>query len=1141
MCGTGTEKNKRILIPSPPGEMAPSITVPPDSTKVTAEQQQELPEQKLLPVVEARTPPSGVTCSPDVVSGTSFKEAHVANLSDDKDLQKAIALSIQEQHHHQLQQHFGKPGGDSGANPAVDNSVMIVSAEDREVSRALEESLRELPNVVTKKHLCNPIERKREPGVPVGLLNIGNSCWFNVVSQPLFHIPGFRDMILNYRTTASSQSSNPTSKEKCDSNPKFALALSKLFALMLASEQKYVIPTECVCLFQGGDPEMRRNEQEDVCEFIHKLLERLEVEYNEIMREEGEEKESCGLSKDVLFTNPIMKLFYGQFKKDPICIDDCRGDQVTKQETFGQYPLHVLKYGDIHDSILASMSVRLPVPGLGKSCSSEDLKSEDAYEVQQECWFKLLPPVLIFSLSRYEFSQATQRAEKVHNKFEFPDRLYMDRYMEANKQLVRKKHVQVAAIKKQLACLNLTLRQYQNFGSGEKKYPLQDVLAYSLEFAETCRTIKEKRTQMSQVEETNEAAPKIEIEMPEIVIENCPSESCLSDDVDNACMTATHDRMSESEDPVKGGVESMDVDSSEEGKSSMPVDSLNVRYDPPEADPISDNELALLRRCISQWECKIRHTEAELCWHINELENRLKCMYSEPELMRIGYELHAVVVHEGQASAGHYWVYIRSPDGWRKYNDVQVNESSWEELQQDSLGGQNNASAYCLMYTDMDRRSVLFPPRDDSSDNLLDALPLHLQEYVKQDNLAFREEIDNWDSKLSKVENFPRVTVVKGNISGASRPHSASAPPPTAPNSPTICRPAASFEECLDAGFYVSVSSSLARVLSTLLKKELESRALKFKETETEEKSNISAVTVGILQRSLDAITDARKPCPSQTTTYFLQDFCLFLFHCKAKNAENLIQLHSCILLRQILLAETSQDPLVEVAICNCNQFITEIVTKLKTIDLSMLYEAWHEKFKLLLDSVWHLVCGWKAFETKNYREALPLFLKSHHLYRDIFMVKSVDLSEFLNLDSLRAIEDVILKYRCKCLLALNEQLIKIFLESKNIKCGEEVVHCVTGLLVPALSELSTCRQEADAVVAVRRQWCELLERQLAPHCSQLIEQLLEALLTIECSGSVDQRYKALPVSIKPMPVLSVLDAEYTKLLNDLSLVTTSL
>lgn len=67
---------------------------------------------------------------------------------------------------------------------------------------------------------------------------------------------------------------------------------------------------------------------------------------------------------------------------------------------------------------------------------------------------------------------------------------------------------------------------------------------------------------------------------------------------------------------------------------------------------------------------------------------------------KVPYRLHAVLVHEGQANAGHYWAYIydHHQNRWMKYNDISVTKSTWEELERDSFGGYRNASAYCLMY-----------------------------------------------------------------------------------------------------------------------------------------------------------------------------------------------------------------------------------------------------------------------------------------------------------------------------------------------------------------------------------------------------------------------------------------------------------
>ena len=143
-------------------------------------------------------------------------------------------------------------------------------------------------------------------------------------------------------------------------------------------------------------------------------------------------------------------------------------------------------------------------------------------------------------------------------------------------------------------------------------------------------------------------------------------------------------------------------------------------------------------------------------------EDSLSAVYSDDSMNTVVYHLHAVLVHQGQASGGHYWSYIRKPPslhvetphapgkpssvadthkssqpstssevamnspatssadsgggtegagggkgeegssaksrGWLKFNDVSVHEVEWEEVVKESYGGHHNTSAYCLIY-----------------------------------------------------------------------------------------------------------------------------------------------------------------------------------------------------------------------------------------------------------------------------------------------------------------------------------------------------------------------------------------------------------------------------------------------------------
>ena len=111
--------------------------------------------------------------------------------------------------------------------------------------------------------------------------------------------------------------------------------------------------------------------------------------------------------------------------------------------------------------------------------------------------------------------------------------------------------------------------------------------------------------------------------------------------------------------------------------------------------------------------------------------------------VQLPYRLHAVLVHEGQASGGHYWAYIQDPkqQRWCKFNDITVSEVTWEEVSHESLGGYRHVSAYCLMYIDARREGCI------DAGSAIQELPADLQELVDKDNAEFENELREWDEK----------------------------------------------------------------------------------------------------------------------------------------------------------------------------------------------------------------------------------------------------------------------------------------------------------------------------------------------------------------------------------------------------------
>ena len=75
-------------------------------------------------------------------------------------------------------------------------------------------------------------------------------------------------------------------------------------------------------------------------------------------------------------------------------------------------------------------------------------------------------------------------------------------------------------------------------------------------------------------------------------------------------------------------------------------------------------------------------------------------------LNKTPYYLHAIVVHDGNATSGHYFVYIFDwhKKVWHKFNDMQVKEVPEEEGFQHSNGAFSWYTAHWVVYIDEDTK-----------------------------------------------------------------------------------------------------------------------------------------------------------------------------------------------------------------------------------------------------------------------------------------------------------------------------------------------------------------------------------------------------------------------------------------------------
>ncbi|KAJ1657966.1 ubiquitin-specific protease ubp2 [Dispira simplex] len=98
----------------------------------------------------------------------------------------------------------------------------------------------------------------------------------------------------------------------------------------------------------------------------------------------------------------------------------------------------------------------------------------------------------------------------------------------------------------------------------------------------------------------------------------------------------------------------------------------------------------------------VEEKKSELTRNIEQWRQEIKGVYAD--LQNVDYHAHAVFMHRGEASFGHYWVYIfdHKHHRWLKYNDEIVTHVPDSEVFGDTTG--SNANPYLIVYA---RRSQL--------------------------------------------------------------------------------------------------------------------------------------------------------------------------------------------------------------------------------------------------------------------------------------------------------------------------------------------------------------------------------------------------------------------------------------------------
>ncbi|XP_068036758.1 ubiquitin carboxyl-terminal hydrolase 25 isoform X4 [Anomalospiza imberbis] len=787
--------------------------------------------------------------------------------------------------------------------------------------------------------------------------------------------------------------------------------LRYLFALLVGSKRKYVDPSRAVEIlkdaFKSND-----SQQQDVSEFTHKLLDWLEDAF-QIKAEEERDGEKP--------KNPMVELFYGRF----LAVGVLEGKKFENTEMFGQYPLQVNGFKDLHECLEAAM-----IEG-----EIESLHSENSAKSGQEHWFTELPPVLTFELSRFEFNQALGRPEKIHNKLEFPPILYLDRYMHKNREITRIKRDEIKRLKEYLTVLQQRLERYLSYGSGPKRFPLVDVLQYALEFASS------KPVCTSPVDDLGASAPASSTLPPQIPPSTIEQQGPSSSDVPSTS-------------PVQRSVIHKPFT-----QSRIPPD-LPMH---PAPRHITEEELSVLEGCLHRWRTEVENDTRDLQESISRIHRTIELMYSDKTMVQVPYRLHAVLVHEGQANAGHYWAYIydHHQNRWMKYNDISVTKSTWEELERDSFGGYRNASAYCLMYINDKEQYLIQEEFNKETGQMLvgmDTLPSDLRDYVKEDNKRFEKELEEWDAELAQKAQQEKLL---SQIPRAPAP----SPAPVQAGEP----------EYLEQPSRTDISKHLKEDSVQAINKAL---------AEQEDRGP-EAIMDSAIKLEYTRLLKLAQEDPPPECDYRLRHAIVYFIQNQAPK-----KIIERTLLEQFGDHNLSFDE-------RCRNIMKVAQAKLEMIkpdEVNMEeYERWHQDYRHFRETTMFLMVGLEFFQKKSYMEALLYLIYAYQNNKEL-----LSKGPYRGHD-----EELISHYRRECLLKLNEHAAALFESGDDQEVNNGLI-IMNELIVPCLPLLLVDEMEEKDIVAVedmRNRWCSYLGQEMEPNLQEKLTDFLPKLL--DCSTEI--------------------------------------
>eukprot|EP00826_Nyctotherus_ovalis_P032447 TRINITY_DN2615_c0_g1_i1.p1 TRINITY_DN2615_c0_g1~~TRINITY_DN2615_c0_g1_i1.p1 ORF type:complete len:938 (+),score=270.66 TRINITY_DN2615_c0_g1_i1:188-3001(+) len=312
------------------------------------------------------------------------------------------------------------------------------------------------------------LERKQRDGkAPVGLKNMGNTCYLNCLLQVYFMLPLFVKRVFEFEEYEEEEALR-AKVEYEDKERTLMASLQRLFARLVHSEKRYIEPTEVFkSLSDINDKPFSVSEQKDVGEFNAFFLSKVGTIFGKSFD-----------SSKILGRRPVEAEksfeddFYGEFDIVTSASESDRtGITLSEIKEFIQVIVNA-REKDIYEG--------WEVNYFNTEIEGYRTPARCVAKAEQEWWITKLPSVLFLVIQRCHYDATSRSVEKIANPVQFDKVIYLDRFMQRYREKSRAIRAETRKYKSKIKELEAALEKYKEFGAS--KLDIEKVLETSLYF-----------------------------------------------------------------------------------------------------------------------------------------------------------------------------------------------------------------------------------------------------------------------------------------------------------------------------------------------------------------------------------------------------------------------------------------------------------------------------------------------------------------------------------------------------------------------------------------------------------------------------------------------------------------------------------